>query len=96
MTDDTNVHIETFRARLEHLQGRLESLRARMGRITAATSAEFDRQMGDLRLEMEESRDEVSKLASTGKEAWKDLEAGFEAACQELKNAFENATTRFH
>ena len=96
MNDDSGIHIERLRARLEALQQRLENLKARMGRLTTATSAEFDRQMGVLRLEMEESREEVRIFAASGKEAWKDLLAGFEGACKELKDAFETATTRFH
>jgi len=97
---------EQFRVRLERCQTRLRDLKTRAGRITASTASEFDRQMTDLRAEVEAARRMVKARVSRWSsrlrrapvaedEAWKDLEAGYDGTYRELRRAFETATTLF-
>ena len=69
----------------------VEKLRGRTDRLGSDAREKFQEQAEELRAKQESARRKLQALRKAGGEAWEDLQAGAEAALDDLKKAMERA-----
>ena len=89
------ILLEELQGRAENFRSRLEWHKARVGQLRARAAMEFDDQMTSLRQELQEAREQIRRMASTGQGAWVELESMVDRLWRDLTEEFETATTRF-
>jgi hypothetical protein len=69
----------------------VEKLRGKADRLGSEAKGKFQEQVEELRVKQESARQRLQELRKAGGEAWEDLQAGAEAALDDLKKTLEKA-----
>ena len=89
------AYAKKVEARLEELDAEIGLMKAKAKGAEADAQLEYTRHLSELRKKREEAGRKLNELREAGDDAMDDLQAGMENAWKELKNAVDQAKTRF-
>lgn len=89
------AYAKKVEARLEELDAEIAMMKAKAKGAEADAQLEYTRHLSELRKKREEAGRKLKDLREAGEGAMDDLQAGMENAWKELKNAVDQAKTRF-
>ncbi len=82
-------------AQLKEWSTKIAQLKSKAEVAETTIKAECLRQVDTLRVKSEEVHAKLEELKKTGDEAWDTLKSGVEKAASELKDAINNAVSKF-
>jgi len=91
----TDAYVKKIEARLEELDAEIDRMKAQAKGAEAEVQLEYIRHLSELREKREEAGRKLKELRAAGDDALGDIQAGMENAWKELKNAIDQAKTRF-
>lgn len=85
----------TMERKLNDWGDEVERLRGKADRLGSEAREKFQEQAEELRAKQESARQKLQELRKAGGEAWEDLQAGAEAALDDLKKTLEKAVKKW-
>jgi len=73
----------------------VEKLREKADKLGSEAKEKFQEQAEELRVKQDSARQKLHELRKSGGEAWEDLQAGAEAALDDLKKTLEKAVKKW-
>ncbi len=83
-------------AQLDEWRAEIDKLKAQARQADADARIELERQIEDLEAKRAASHQRLQELRQAGEDAWTDMQAGLEAAFEDLGKAVQSAAARFN
>jgi len=91
----SDAYEKKMEARLEQIDAEIDKLKAKAKAAEADAQLEYTRHLSDLRQRRDAAGAQLAQLRQAGDDALDDVRAGVENAWKELKDAVDQARSRF-
>ena len=84
-----------LQAQLDEWNAEIDKLKAKADKAEADAQLEYYKKIEELQSMQEATNSKLAKLREASDDAWEDLKAGIDSACNSLGNALKSAMARF-
>lgn len=84
-----------LQAQLDEWNAEIDKLKAKADKAEADAQLEYYKKIEELRYMQDSANRKLEKLREASDDAWEDLKAGIDSACNSLGNALKSAVSRF-
>lgn len=84
-----------LQAQLDEWNAEIDKLKAKADKAEAEAQLEYYKKIEELRCMQDAAYSKLEKLREASDDAWEDLKAGIDSACNSLSNALKSAMARF-
>lgn len=92
---DRDAYIEKTKDQLGQWNAEIEKMTAQADVAKADARVEYEKQIGEMRKNRDETQEHLNKLQASSDKAWGDIQKGFERAWDGLQKSFQSAVSRF-
>ncbi|MBN2365999.1 MAG: coiled coil domain-containing protein [Calditrichaeota bacterium] len=92
---DRQMYIDKLSAQLKEWDAEISKLEAKADKVKADARIEYEKQITDLQNKKLEVKNRIGEIREAGEDAWEELKEGAEKSIQTMKNALNNALSRF-
>ena len=96
MTTTRNEYVEQLKQNLDHWNADFAKWEAKAKVARTDMRIEYEMQLEVLRKHRNDATVKLKELQASGKDAWKDLAVGTDAAWAAMREAFDKAASHFH
>jgi nucleotide-binding universal stress UspA family protein len=93
--DKKKAYQEKIEAQLKEWSAKIDNLKAKGDKAKAEAKTIYRKQIKNLSLKQEATRQKFQELKGSGGEAWEELRVGVDKALEDLKGAFNRAKSKF-
>ena len=83
-------------AKLRDLDREIGTLKTKIGNQNKVARKQLEQQMAELARKREAAQKEFERLKNSSQEAWRDMQAGIDAAMEDLETAYNRAASHFN
>lgn len=95
MREDRNAYVEKLKALMDEWNAKIDKLAAKTNQMEAEAKIQYQKQIEDLRRELDDVENRITKLKQSSEGIWEDLKQGVENSWEILTTSFTKAKSEY-
>ena len=95
MSEDRDAYVKKLKAKMDQWNAQTDKLAAKTNQMEAGAKIQYQKQIDDLRREIDDVENRITVLKQSSEGVWEDLKQGAENSWKILKTSFTKAKSEY-